>query len=633
MGGLALGTVARLCLYLRPNPYGGPFVQDLPHYLPHALFYGLWGMLLLCLPNLLVCWIGYRRRFGQPLSAFLHWSTVALLAVALFGDHFDNEVMRYMGLHPDPVFFQTYRHIGASIGMVPKLLATDSGGPWVSLLLWLALPAAMVGWGLVVRRRERRYSPKPWPLAATSLALAVAFIVPAVAYGTAGGKFRLQRVRPLWITLATSRWSTNVGKTPSDLKQLVADYQNGWRDSTTQSGWEFTNATLPYVRNATQAVPRPATASVSRIIVVQVESLRGLDVGFLDPRRRPSATPFLDAMASRGRAFTRALSFGPPTVNAFIGAHCSIGPHRGVNISVQLVTTRLFCFPEALKALGYHTAFFTANDPDWDGQSAWLDRWYDEHHYYVEADEDDRVTLRLAAKRIAEIGRQNQSFLATLVTATNHAPFESRDSKLDVGGHDTAQERILNTVHFTDVALAEFFASLRQEAWFDSALFVFYGDHGYNLGERASSPAGQRNGFVESTWVPLVFSGNIGSMQQGLDAAPVSLLDLAPTIAELAGYHGPNPWTGASLLWPLGSDRWVTTERNDVRFGATTNFQLVHDRAADRVRVFAAEDRLQRTDIASEQLSLVRRFESRSKANARLNDYLLESNQVWPSPR
>ena len=64
-------------------------------------------------------------------------------------------------------------------------------------------------------------------------------------------------------------------------------------------------------------------------------------------------------------------------------------------------------------------------------------------------------------------------------------------------------ERILNTMRYTDHAVGELIESLRPEPWFPRTLFVVYADHGYNLGEHDGMP-GQRNGYHESTWSPLV---------------------------------------------------------------------------------------------------------------------------------
>ena len=56
--------------------------------------------------------------------------------------------------------------------------------------------------------------------------------------------------------------------------------------------------------------------------------MRAADVGHLGGRA-PSPTPFLDSLAARPDAavWTRASSFGMPTINGMFATHCSIAPH------------------------------------------------------------------------------------------------------------------------------------------------------------------------------------------------------------------------------------------------------------------------------------------------------------------
>jgi hypothetical protein len=293
---LLLAAGLRAALYFRPSPFGGVFVSEISNYFPHALFYGLWGMLLLALPSLLICRICFRRELGSKTLLWLHWGTTFLLALALISDHFDNEVMRFMGVHPNPDFFKTYRHVGASKDMVIRLLQTDEGGAWVSLVLWVAAPALLVAFSLYLWRKAklfRRRGRHDWVM---SLILAVVLLVPAVAYMTPGGRFRIARVRSYWMTLAASSFSSNRGMRPKEFEQFAKLYQAAWRQGTSEPGWTFGDKERVYLRHLKD--PGRALDSKRRnIIVVQVENLRGHEVGFFDPRHRPSVTPFLDSLA------------------------------------------------------------------------------------------------------------------------------------------------------------------------------------------------------------------------------------------------------------------------------------------------------------------------------------------------
>ena len=83
-----------------------------------------------------------------------------------------------------------------------------------------------------------------------------------------------------------------------------------------------------------------------------------------------------------------------------------------------------------------------------------------------------------------------------------------------------------------------------------------FSDHGWHLGEKQAW--GKQTGWIHSTQVPLIFCGP--TIQAGaLCEETVSLLDLFPTLSEVAGF----PTTGLDgvSLAPLLRDPIHTTER------------------------------------------------------------------------
>ena len=95
--------------------------------------------------------------------------------------------------------------------------------------------------------------------------------------------------------------------------------------------------------------------------------------------------------------------------------------------------------------------------------------------------------------------------MASIATISNHYQFNSRDQSTDIAGYDDIRDRIKNTTHYTDAVIGRMIERLRKEGFFERTLVVVFADHGYNLGEH--TPAGQRNGFHESTWSPLIMYG------------------------------------------------------------------------------------------------------------------------------
>ncbi|TFG48508.1 MAG: hypothetical protein E4H38_06375, partial [Gemmatimonadales bacterium] len=486
-------------------------------------------------------------------------------------------------------------------------------------------------WGSRLIRSAPRL---PWTRGIAAACTILPVLVPFLVYISPGGKFPRSRVRPAVIKLAVDALrDSRAGTAPGGLDRLVQDARLTWRAATTDSLWRFGEPAYPLWR---APVPSsvPARATGWNFIYLQLETFRGWNVGHLQPTDLVSATPFLDSLATApGSAWwSRALSFGPPTPHGFFSGHCSAPPHSRQFISTVFTTTRFFCFPELLRRHGYQAMYFTGSDPDWDNQSAWLRRWYDSTAYYRDADELDREIFHRAARRIRELGRGNQPFLATVVSISNHYPFRSREPGLDISPDTIAAEAVRNTMRYTDDVVREFVDSLRQESWFGRTVLIVVGDHGYNLGEHDGT-AGQRNGWRESTWVPLIIHGPDGRLPPGRHDDPTSLLDVAPTVADLAGIRDPVAWLGRSLLQPATSETRVDLAGKDATCAESERWSLVWDPDARAPRLYdAAVDPLQQRDLSAQFPDTVAQLLGQARERQALWDYLVEANRVTPPP-
>jgi membrane-anchored protein YejM (alkaline phosphatase superfamily) len=449
------------------------------------------------------------------------------------------------------------------------------------------------------------------------------FVGPAYVHAMPDGRFRKQRVQPGVLTLALElEADLEAGRRPDDFEAVVAAYRAEWLASD-PGGWVFDDEERPLIRRPL-APRRPSERP--NVIVFQLETFRGNDMGFLRPELSPSPTPFLDVLARDAAVWTRHLSFGRPTIDGFMAWHCSMRPNARHAIGTRFPHVALRCLPEVLREHGWHTAFFTGTDPDWDGQSAWLRRWYDESVHIEEAEEADRALFRAVAPRLVELGRRGP-FMATIVSISNHYPFRPREPEFDSHAPDDPVARARDTTRYTDDALRELFDVLDDEPWFDDTIVVILGDHGYNLGEHDDAP-GQRHGYRESIWVPLVVHAPAHLAPRRSDAV-ASLLDVAPTIADLVGVAEENPWLGHSLVDEPRSSPVVVHARESTVFAESDDLSVVLDPDADRFVAFARGDPLQQHDIAPQRREEVDALVERIYREQALTDYLLETDRVW----
>ena len=67
-------ALLQLILYLRPSPYGGPFLLRWPEFIVRPLVYELLSTWLVGLPFLLLFLVLHRRELRSPRWRWAHWS-------------------------------------------------------------------------------------------------------------------------------------------------------------------------------------------------------------------------------------------------------------------------------------------------------------------------------------------------------------------------------------------------------------------------------------------------------------------------------------------------------------------------------------------------------------------------------
>ncbi len=103
----------------------------------------------------------------------------------------------------------------------------------------------------------------------------------------------------------------------------------------------------------------------------------------------------------------------------------------------------------------------------------------------------------------------------------------------------------LACVSFVDSQVGRVIDALENSPYADNTIVVLWSDHGYHLGEKAIS--GKNSLWARSTRVPLIFAGP--TIPSGVNCEqPAELLDLYPTLSQLAGLKDPAGVEGISLL-------------------------------------------------------------------------------------
>lgn len=634
LAGLAWAAMAgqELLLFLRPTPYGAPYVGLWRPYLLYALVYNLHGVLLVSAPAVLFWLVRYARPIRPATARLVHQLQLGLLTLTVVLDQLDNEVMRFMGVHLTYGLLRTYWKVEAWSGDMYQIILGDRGGPGLPFLILILVPVALWWAGRRVIRARPRRLPLPLVLA---LAAGLAAVPLLVERERSPGFSRKQRIQPEIMTLSDEvEQRFGMGIRPADLDTLAAEYQATWLRQSGDSSWRFVDPERPLIR-------APLTPAVHdggpawNVIFIQLETFRGWNTGFLRTDTTHSATPFLDQLArdTASAYWRRHVSFGPPTVSGFVSAHCSIMPHSRDNITAAFAYTELDCLPVVLRRHGYHAELFTGFDPDWDNEAIWMRRWYDQYHYYDDIKNLDRAVFRRAAERIRQLGRGPQPFMATVISISNHLPFRARrmgegEAKFDLDPDQPPSVAIRNTMRYTDDVVHELLDTLSKEPWFAHTLVIITGDHGYDLGEHGTP--GQDTGWREAVWVPLVIHGPHPRLPRGEHDEPASLMDIAPTVADLLGIRDTTAWMGSSLVAPHHTGSPFASARGMAIFGEAGRYSMVvHPRTGRELLFDWPEDPLERKNIAAGHHEVIAALRRQAEREGRLVDYLLEANKVW----
>jgi arylsulfatase A-like enzyme len=620
-------ALLQLILYLRPSPYGGPFLVQWKIFVIRPLAYELLSTWLIALPFLLLWLCLYRRTLPSRRWRLAHWALVALMALNLAVTAFDHELYRFLGLRFGPNFLSVYADPATlADSLFLNVLRGDRGGPFLSPVLCVGAPALYAWWSIAtVRRRRRAGGAMAGAIAFVALPLAAGLI----AYSLAHARFRLSRLEPAAFAIVRDfAWRYEDEKPPGDVASLARAWQADWLAASTDRHWRFPDPAFPFV-HVPENPSRPTPEERWNVILIQLESVRGVDTGHLRRDRSTSPTPYLDALAARPDAavWSRALTFGPPSINGRFALQCSVTPSSRRFITAQTRAT-FYCLPDALRRLGYRAEMFAAGDIDMDNSTVWVTRMYDRLWRYPEEGQRDREIFRHAAARIREMGRRGP-FIASLISASNHHPFSSPEPELDMAGHANVRQRILNTTRYTDDVVRELLESLRGEPWFAKTLVVINSDHGYNLGEHGGL-VGAYSLHRESTWTPFLIVGRHPRLPAGIHGNVVTLLDVAPTIADLLGLREANPWHGHSLL-TVARERPIFFAFRDSAMAEAGGWSAVRDGQEGRDLVYDARlDWLQRRDLDARHRELTRKLLDEADRRRRFNDYLLRHGRVWP---
>jgi arylsulfatase A-like enzyme/Flp pilus assembly protein TadD len=280
-------------------------------------------------------------------------------------------------------------------------------------------------------------------------------------------------------------------------------------------------------------------AAKPNIVLITLESTRADRMGFLDSKAR--LTPNLDGLARQSLIFEQAYSQAPLTVvsHATILSGTYPQTHHVTEFGARLAPS-LPWVADLLQAGGYRTAAFVGSialDPK-NGLAPGFDRGFASYDAGFQpglgtSPAVDRPAADVVARANAWLAHKSTQPIFLWVQLNDPQAASTTSYDASVAAADTVAGRLI--------------AALRTNKLYDDALIVIASDHGHALGAHGEETHGVFL-YDETVHVPLLLKLPQNQSAGKQVTARARLVDVAPTILEIAGVPVPSQMQGQSLL-------------------------------------------------------------------------------------
>ena len=287
-----------------------------------------------------------------------------------------------------------------------------------------------------------------------------------------------------------------------------------------------------------------AAVSKPNLVLITLDSTRADRMGFLGAKA--AHTPNLDRLAGESIVFEHAYAQAPGSVVSHATILSGAYPQStGMTEIGGTLSSSLPYLPDLLKTHAYRTAAFVGSidlDP-WNGLAQGFDRGFQTYDAgfrpAIPGDARPPLTERrgdqVAARAIAWLDHnaQQQFFLWVHI----------RDARAPRASYNSA-------ITAADAAIGKLLSALQQRKIYENTAVIVVADHGESLGAHGEDAHGVFL-YDETIHVPLLIklpASQAAKPTTTRVSAKVRLVDIAPTLLEIAAIPVPSQMQGQSLL-------------------------------------------------------------------------------------
>ena len=293
-------------------------------------------------------------------------------------------------------------------------------------------------------------------------------------------------------------------------------------------------------------VPGAGEEKRLNIMLVMVESLSAKYMGIFG--NAAGLTPNLDRLSEESLLFTRFYATGNRTTRGLEAVTLSIPPTPGRSIVKRLGhNTSMWSLGNVLLARGYETSFLYGGRGYFDNMNAFFaENGYDvidqtstpaDEIGFVNAwgmaDEDLYAQASIAADKAYAKGAP---FFFHVMTTSNHRPYTYPDNRIDI----PSGENRAGAVKYTDWAIGDFIARVKDKPWFEDTVFVFVADHTAGSAGKTALPLARYH-------IPLLVYSP-AHVEPGRVEKISSQIDLAPTLLAMLNMEYESFFFGKDIM-------------------------------------------------------------------------------------
>jgi phosphoglycerol transferase MdoB-like AlkP superfamily enzyme len=238
-------------------------------------------------------------------------------------------------------------------------------------------------------------------------------------------------------------------------------------------------------KKPTESSPILLNSERPNVVLIILESYTAELVGILGGEK--GVTPNTDRLASEGILFEDIYASAGRTDKGVL-ASISAFPAQAIR-SVMKQNNKQEKLPgiaQEFEKQSYSTSFYYGGESEFFNMKSYVlshgyQKLVDQHSFQSKdmnskwGAYDDKVFTKL----LADMDNSKQPFFSTILTLTNHEPFEIPVERKYKG--ENVNDQFRSTMFYTDSCLGAYLNDAKKKSWYKNTLFVIIADHGHRL--------------------------------------------------------------------------------------------------------------------------------------------------------